>query len=95
VWVYAAQGKVVASGMSAATPLHALGHSAWVSGVDPKYLKGGSIYGPGANGLSALFASASGGHPWIAVEGWRHDMSHRDISYISPSIASRSTSEAG
>jgi hypothetical protein len=71
VWVYAAQGKVVASGMSAATPLHALGHSAWVSGVDPKYLKGGSIYGPGANGLSALFARVSGGHPWIAVEGWR------------------------
>lgn len=71
VWVYAAQGKVVASGMGAATPLHALGHSAWVSGVDPKYLKGGSIYGPGANGLSALFASVSAGHPWIAVEGWR------------------------
>lgn len=71
VWVYAAQGKVVASGMSAATPLHALGHSAWLSGVDPKYLKGGSIYGPGANDLSALFSSVSGGHPWIAVEGWR------------------------
>jgi alpha-1,6-mannosyltransferase len=71
VWVYAAQGKVVASGMHASTPLHVLGHSVWVSGVDPKYLKGGSIYGPGANGISALFASASGGHPWIAVEGWR------------------------
>jgi hypothetical protein len=71
VWVYAAQGKVVASGMSAATPLHVLGHSAWLSGVDPKYLKGGSIYGPGANGLSALFAAVSGGHPWVAAEGWR------------------------
>ncbi|HSZ38208.1 MAG TPA: polyprenol phosphomannose-dependent alpha 1,6 mannosyltransferase MptB [Acidimicrobiales bacterium] len=71
VWVYVAQGKVVASGMSAATPLHTLGPSAWVSAVDPKYLKGGSIYGPGANDLSALFARVSGGHPWIAVEGWR------------------------
>lgn len=71
VWVYAAQGKVVASGMRAATPLHALGQSVWLSGVDPKYLKGGSIYGPGANGLSALFASVSGGHPWVAVELWR------------------------
>jgi alpha-1,6-mannosyltransferase len=71
VWVYAAQGKVVASGMSAATPLHTLGHSVWVSAVDPKYLKGGSIYGPGANELSALFALVSGGHPWIAAEGWR------------------------
>jgi alpha-1,6-mannosyltransferase len=57
--------------MAASTPLHALGHSVWTSGVDPKYLKGGSIYGPGANGLSALFSSVSGGHPWIAVEGWR------------------------
>ena len=71
VWVYAAQGKVVASGLGAATPLHALGHSSWLSGVDPKYLKGGSIYGPGANGLSALFVSVSGGHPWIAAEAWR------------------------
>jgi alpha-1,6-mannosyltransferase len=71
VWVYAAQGRVVASGMSAATPLHALGHSVWLSGVDPKYLRGGSIYGPGANDLSALFARASGARPWIAVEGWR------------------------
>lgn len=71
VWVYAAQGRVVASGMAAATPLHALGHSTWLAAVDPKYLKGGSIYGPGANGLSALFAGVSGGHPWVAVEGWR------------------------
>jgi hypothetical protein len=71
VWVYAAQGKIVASGLGASTPLHALGHSVWTSGVDPKYLKGGSIYGPGANDLSALFASVSGGHPWIAVEAWR------------------------
>jgi alpha-1,6-mannosyltransferase len=71
VWVYAAQGKVVASGISAATPLHALGHSVWTSAVDPKYLRGGSIYGPGANDLSAMFATVSGGHPWIAVEGWR------------------------
>src|SRR6202050_1098822 len=71
VWVYGAQGKVVASGLSSATPLHLLGHSVWVSGVDPKYLTGPSIYGPGANDLSALFATVSGGHPWIAVECWR------------------------
>ena len=71
VWVYAAQGKVVASGLSSATPLHALGHSVWLSGVDPKYLTGPSIYGPGAVDLSALFAMVSGGHPWIAVECWR------------------------
>ncbi len=71
VWVYAAQGKVVASGLGSASPLHVLGHSVWVSGVDPKYLTGPSIYGPGANDLSALFAAVSGGHPWIAVECWR------------------------
>jgi hypothetical protein len=71
VWVYAAQGKVVASGLSSATPLHVLGHSAWLSGVDPKYLTGPSIYGPGAVDLSAFFAKVSGGHPWIAVECWR------------------------
>jgi hypothetical protein len=70
-WVYAAQGKVVASGMSSASPLHVLGHSVWVSGVDPKYLHGPSIYGPGAVDLSALFAMVSGGHPWIAVACWR------------------------
>jgi hypothetical protein len=71
VWVYAAQGKVVASGLSSATPLHVLGHSVWLSSVDPKYLTGPSIYGPGAVDLSALFAKVSGGHPWIAVECWR------------------------
>ena len=71
VWVYAAQGKVVASGLSSASPLHLLGHSVWLSGVDPKYLTGPSIYGPGANDLSALFATVSGGHPWIAVACWR------------------------
>lgn len=71
VWVYAAQGKLVASGMRASTPLHALGHSTWLTAVDPKYLKGGSIYGPSANGLSALFAGVAGGHPWVAVESWR------------------------
>jgi alpha-1,6-mannosyltransferase len=71
VWVYAAQGKVVASGWRAATPLHSLGHSVWTGAVDPRYLKGGSIYGPGANDLSAMFARVSGGHPWIVVEGWR------------------------
>jgi hypothetical protein len=70
-WAYAAQGKAVASGLSAASPLHLLGHSVWLSGVDPKYLSVPSVYGPGANGLSALFASVSGGHPWIAVEAWR------------------------
>lgn len=71
VWTYAAQGKVVASGLSSASPLHVLGHSVWLSGVDPKYLHGPSIYGPGANDLSALFATVSGGHPWIAVACWR------------------------
>jgi hypothetical protein len=71
VWVYAAQGKVVASGLSSASPLHLLGHSVWLSGVDPKYLTGPSIYGPGAVDLSAGFARVSGGHPWIAVECWR------------------------
>jgi alpha-1,6-mannosyltransferase len=71
VWVYAAQGRVVASGLGSASPLHVLGHSVWLSGVDPKYLTGPSIYGPGANDLSAMFAAVSGGHPWIAVECWR------------------------
>lgn len=70
-WVYAAQGHLVASGTSAATPLYTLGHSAWLSAVDPRYLAHGSIYGPGAIDLSALFATVSGGHPWIAVECWR------------------------
>ena len=36
-----------------------------------RYLTGPSIYGPGAVDLSGLFAWASGGHPWIAVEEWR------------------------
>ncbi len=71
VWVYAAQGKAVTSGLGSAGPLHLLGHSVWLSGVDPKYLTGPSIYGPSAVDLSALFASVSGGHPWIAVECWR------------------------
>jgi hypothetical protein len=71
VWVYAAQGKVVALGLGSARPLHVLGHSVWLTGVDPKYLTGPSIYGPGAVDLSASFARASGGHPWIAAECWR------------------------
>ncbi len=71
VWVYVAQGKLVDSGLSSANPLHLLGHSVWLSAVDPKYLTGPSIYGPGAVDLSALFAKASGGHPWIAVAWWR------------------------
>jgi alpha-1,6-mannosyltransferase len=71
VWVYAAQGKMVASGLGSASPLRLLGHSVWLSGVDPRYLTGPSIYGPGAIDVSALFASVSGGHPWIAVECWR------------------------
>ena len=71
VWVYAAQGKLVASGLGSASPLHLLGHSVWLSGVDPRYQTGPSIYGPGAVDLSALFATVSGGHPWIAVEFWR------------------------
>jgi alpha-1,6-mannosyltransferase len=72
VWVYAAQGKLVASGLGATSPVHLLGrHSAWLSAVDPRYLTGPSIYGPGAVDLSGLFARASGGHPWIAVEEWR------------------------
>ena len=72
VWVYVAQGKLVVSGFDAASPIHLLGrHSLWVAAVDPKYLTGPSIYGPGEVGLSALFVRASGGHPWIAVECWR------------------------
>ena len=72
VWVYVAQGKLVASGLSATNPVHLLGrHSEWLSAVDPRYLTGPSIYGPGAVDLSGLFARASGGHPWIAVEEWR------------------------
>ena len=52
--------------------MHLLGHhSVWLSAVDPRYLTGPSIYGPGAVDLSGLFARASGGHPWIAVEEWR------------------------
>ncbi len=68
VWVYAAQGKLVASGYGAMSPVHLLGHSVWVSGIDPRYLHGPSIYGPGALDLSAFAARISGGHPWIAVE---------------------------
>ena len=72
VWVYVAQGKLVASGLPATSPVHLLGrHSEWLSAVDPRYLTGPSIYGPGAVDLSGLFARASGGHPWIAVEAWR------------------------
>jgi alpha-1,6-mannosyltransferase len=72
VWVYVAQGKLVASGLPATSPVHALGqHSAWLSAVDPRYLTGPSIYGPGAVDLSGLFAKVAGGHPWIAVEAWR------------------------
>ncbi len=74
VWVYAAQGKLVASGLGSASPLHLLGHSVWLSGLDPRYRTGPSIYGPGAVDLSALFATVSGGHPWIAVECWRLDV---------------------
>ncbi len=71
VWLYAAQGKLVASGSSSASPLRLLGHSIWLSGVDPRYRTGPSIYGPSAVDLSAFFATVSGGHPWIAVECWR------------------------
>ena len=72
VWVYVAQGKLLVSGFSAASPIHLLGrHSIWVAAVDPKYLTGPSIYGPGAVDISALLAKGSGGHPWIAAEGWR------------------------
>jgi hypothetical protein len=72
VWVYVAQGKLLASGLGAASPVHLLGqHSPWVVAVDPRYLTGPSIYGPGAVGVSALFATGAVGHPWIAVEGWR------------------------
>jgi hypothetical protein len=72
VWVYVAQGKLVVSGLGAASPVHLLGrHSPWVTAVDPRYLTGPSIYGPGAVDLSALFAKGAGGHPWIAVEEWR------------------------
>ncbi len=72
VWIYAAQGKLVTSGFGAASPVRLLGHhSIWLSGVDPKYLTGPSIYGPGAVDLSAVFAAVSGGHPSIAAEGWR------------------------
>ena len=71
VWAYAAQGKLVASGLGSASPLHLLGHSIWLSGVDPRYRTGSSIYGPGAVDISALFARVSGRHPWIAVECWR------------------------
>ena len=71
VWVYAAQGKLVTSGFGSASPLHLLGHSIWLSGVDPRYRTGSSIYGPGAVDLSAMFATVSGGHPWITVECWR------------------------
>ena len=71
IWTYAAQGKLITSGLSSSSPLHLLGHSIWLSGVDPRYRTGSSIYGPGAVDLSALFATVSGGHPWIAVECWR------------------------
>jgi hypothetical protein len=72
VWVYVAQGKLVASGLPATSAVHVLGrHSEWLTAVDPRYLTGPSIYGPGAVDLSGLFAKVSGGHPWIAVEAWR------------------------
>ncbi len=72
VWVYVAQGKLATSGFGATSPIHLLGpHSIWVSAVDPKYLTGPSIYGPGEVDLSALLVKVAGGHPWIAVEGWR------------------------
>jgi hypothetical protein len=71
VWLYAAQGKLVASGYGASSPAHVLSHSVWVSGVDPRYFRGGSVYGPGELDLSALFVKVSAGHPWIAVECWR------------------------
>ena len=71
VWVYVAQGKLVTSGFGSANSLHVLGHSTWLSGVDPRYQTGSSIYGPGAIDLSGFFATTSGGHPWIAVACWR------------------------
>lgn len=71
VWTYGAQGKLVTSGFSASSSAKVLGHSVWLSGVDHKYLTGPSIYGPGALGLSGLFVTMSGGHPWVAAECWR------------------------
>ena len=72
VWVYVAQGRLVSSGLGATNPVHLLGHhSVWLTAVDPHYLTGPSIYGPGEVDLSGLFAWTAGGHPWIAVEEWR------------------------
>jgi hypothetical protein len=70
-WLYAARGKAVASGLGSSGPLHLLGRSVWLSGVDPHYRSAGSIYGPGANDLSAFFSTIAGGRPWIAVDCWR------------------------
>ena len=72
VWVYVAQGRLVSSGLRATNPVHLLGHhSVWLTAVDPHYLTGPSIYGPGEVDLSGLFAWTAGAHPWIAVEEWR------------------------
>ena len=71
VWSYGAQGKLLASGFGASQTPHALGHSVWLSGVDPQYVTAPSAYGPGALDLSRLFVVVSGGHPWVAAELWR------------------------
>ena len=71
VWIYGAQGKLALTGLSAAHPANALGHSVWLAGVDPKWAARRSIYGPGALGISALFVEIAHGHPWIAAECWR------------------------
>jgi alpha-1,6-mannosyltransferase len=71
VWIYGAQGKMVLSGLGASRPVALLGHSTWLSGVDPKWALRPSIYGPGSLDISALFVRISGGRPWVAAECWR------------------------
>jgi alpha-1,6-mannosyltransferase len=71
VWIYGAQGKMALSGLGASKPVALLGHSVWLSGVDPKWATRPSIYGPGSLDLSALFVKISFGRPWVAAECWR------------------------
>ena len=71
VWIYGAQGKLATTGLGASYPVQHLGHSAWLAGVDHKYINLPWIYGPGALDLSALFVLISGGHQWVAAELWR------------------------
>ena len=47
------------------------GHSVWLSGVDPRYLTGLVDLRARCPRSLCLFATVSGGHPWIAVECWR------------------------